>query len=353
MVTNTNKQSKNKIYFSSNEYLTRKLRQYLIKKFTVSKVCTFTKTNTPDFGHYSNATKLGWGFHNAHTYKIWLHSIYKNQSYYSPAMVVNYDYIVDNKDKIKDFLSNERAVIKSNKGYGGKNMYLVKTIDDCINILENSNNRFLLQKEIKPSLFNNRKFDLRKFYFVVRCDNKYYIFTTKLGWWKLAVKEYKKDGLDADNFITNISLNEIFEEAKVNKYVYSYNGFLEVYEKDKEKRAELDKSIQTFLGTSAIPLAKQIKKSNEEYYKEKKYKPYGQIMLFGPDIMLDENRKIYLIEANSSPGFLYDASNFLPEQHKLMDEVFNYIMIPILQRKHINLNTIKKNCKHIFFDRVI
>ena len=68
-------------------------------------------------------------------------------------------------------------------------------------------------------------------------------------------------------------------------------------------------------------------------------------MIFGPDIMLNENLKPMLIETNCSPGILIKGEVIFAKQKLMIEELIDNILIPILQNKSFknsSLLTIKE-----------
>ena len=60
------------ISFINSEYFPKPLMFYIVKNRIVAenKGKIIKSHNNPDFGNYRNATNLGWGFPNSHTYKV-------------------------------------------------------------------------------------------------------------------------------------------------------------------------------------------------------------------------------------------------------------------------------------------
>jgi len=69
-----------KIHFKNSEYIPKPLLGFIIRKLIEKGVGE--KSNQADFGNYHNAKILGWGFQDTHTYKVYLHHIFKNQNFY-------------------------------------------------------------------------------------------------------------------------------------------------------------------------------------------------------------------------------------------------------------------------------
>ena len=67
------------INFRNTEYLPAKLLYFMVYEYLEKRgLGKVEKGKSGDFGNYENAQLLGWGFKDAHTYKKYLHMIFRN-----------------------------------------------------------------------------------------------------------------------------------------------------------------------------------------------------------------------------------------------------------------------------------
>ena len=300
----------NSIFFKSNEYIPINLKNFILKEMFKNK---FNHNTLPDFGNYFNSKILGWGFPNSHTYKIWLHKIFKNKDYYPNSIIINKNFVLNNKKLIIKFINNQRKILKPNKGHSGKNIFIIDNYDKLIDKLDD--NFWILQEEIIPQLFNKRKFDIRIFHFILRYENNWYNILSNNGFVKVSNSPYNNSNNDTKGFITNISFNENKNNIKIK---YKFFEFV----KNENIQNNIFNLIQKYSKDFILQLIKQNKKFNHLK---------AQIMMLGPDIILNENNDPILIETNCNPAILLKNDLMYNEQKLMIKELIHNIIIPILQ----------------------
>ena len=316
------------IHFINSEYIPKPLLGFIIRYLIENKIGK--KSNYADFGNYGNARVLGWGFKDTHTYKVFLHHIFKNQDFYPKSMIIKKDWVLRNKDFVQNFIGSDRFVVKINKGHSGKGIFIVDNLNE---IIEKINNDFwVLQKVIKPVLNEGKKFDIRIFHFILRYENKYYNILSKVGYIKRSSYIFNEKSKSPNGFLTNITFNN-----KKEKNMFEFFDFMNSFEKDNKKREKIIDDVYDLIRKYTILFCKKIKLIKNH--------PKSQIMILGPDIMLDENLKPRLIETNCSPGILIKGEIINPKQKQMIIELLDNIIIPILQNKSFkngNLLTIEE-----------
>ena len=319
------------IHFKNSEYIPKPLLGFIIRYLIEKGIGE--KSNSADFGNYGNAKILGWGFKDTHTYKVFLHHIFKNQDFYPSSMVIKKDWVLKNQEIVKKFMDSEKCVVKINKGHSGKGIHIIENVEEIINKLNNE--YWVLQKVIKPALFEGKKFDLRIFHFILRHEDNYYNILSKVGFIKKSVHLFDEKSKSPYGFLTNISFNN----GKKEKHMYEFFDFMNSFEKDNKKREKIINDIYSLISNYSKLFCQKIKSIKTEH------KPKSQIMILGPDIMLNEDLKPMLIETNCSPGILIKGEIIYPKQKQMIIELLDNVIIPILQNKKFqnsNLLTIEK-----------
>jgi len=317
------------INFISNKFIPNKLYNYLLE--ILKNIGQKENTNNPDFGHYTNAKLLGFGFHNSYTNKLYLHHIFKGQQFYPKTMVIKKTWVSKNQKLVSDFMNNQTLVVKPNKGFQGRKVQLTNSISDLISKIDDKE-FWVLQKIIKPKLFNNRKFDLRVFHIIFKYKNNYYNILTKVGFAKVSVYDYQSN--NQQGFVTNISFNNKIKTDM--KFMYEFFDFMTQLEKDDKQRKKLIKGVYKLIREYSKLLVKKIQQDNKF-----KNQPLSQMIIYGPDIIFDKNDNAQLIETNSYPGLLIDGEVITPIQKVLFKDLMKKVFIPILQNKEIKPEVIQ------------
>jgi hypothetical protein len=315
--------------FKSREYLPNNIHNFFVNELSGK----YSKNlSAPDFGHYKTAKKLGWGFPSSHTYKKYLNNLFKNENFYPQSMVINKNFVMKNKKSIDDFMKNGRYIIKHDKGYGGKNIFIVKNTQEIMNKINNQD--WVLQKIIEPVLFNGYKFDFRIYHFILRYKNDYYNIFSKVGFCKSSVHSYNPNSDKPHGFITNV----LYNNGTNKKHMHEVFDFIRNFEKEKSKQEEMKNKIYDIIRRYSKILVRTKRQNNKGYDNLK-----AQIMIYGPDILFDQNKKPYLLETNCSPGFLLRGEIIYNKQKALLKELINNILVPILEDKELKLDNYKGN----------
>jgi len=306
----------NSIFFQSNEYIPNNLKNFITNELLLRN---FKTNQKPEFGNYLNAKILGWGFPNSHTFKIWLHNIFKNKKYYPKSIIINKNFSINNQTILSNFINNQRKILKPNKGHSGKNIHIIHNPQECINNI-NNNDHWILQEEIKPLLFNGRKFDIRIFHFILRYKNNYYNIISNNGFAKVSYTNFNNN--NSSGFITNISFNE---NKNNNQIKYEYTDFLKKLNKSYSNSIDMEYDIINLIRNYSKDFAKKLHQQNQKYYHLK-----AQIMILGPDIIINENKEPILIETNCNPAILLKDDLLYKKQKLMILELIDNILIPIL-----------------------
>lgn len=313
--------------FKSNEYLPDR-----IKKFFTNK--GIKNLDNPDFGNYRNAKILGWGFQNSHTYKKYLHLLFKDSHFYPKSILINKNWVSQNKSKTNEFINNEKCIVKYDKGKSGKDIFIVKNANEIINKI---NNEFwILQKIIEPVLFNENKFDLRIYHFILRYGNSYYNILSKVGYVKTSIHKYDKDSSSPYGFLTN----RTFNNSKRKQHMFDFFDFINNFEKNEQKRKNTILKIYNIIREYSAILVKNYKPNNLT----------AQMMIYGPDIILDKNLNPYLLETNCSPGIFIQSKTIANKQKLMLEELMENIITPILQK---NINLEEYVGKLLFIEKIV
>lgn len=194
--------------------------------------------------------------------------------------------------KLNEIVENEKYFIKPKKGSCGEGIKVmlgneIKNIDS---------NKFLIQKYIKPDLINERKYDVRIYYFVIKYDGFLNTWYSRNGKIRLCAKKYMDGGE-----ITNSSLlDRKTDLTKLQGHLYN------LLENDRNNIFEL------------------MKKINDEFRKQILTTKKDFINMYGLDLIQDENKKWYIIEANGNPNWQNDSDNL--EIKKIKTEIFDEIL---------------------------
>lgn len=307
------------INFKNSEYIPKPLLGFIIRYLIENGVGK--RSQESDFGNYTNARILGWGFKDTHTYKVYLHQIFKGQDFYPTSMVIKKDWVKKNQDFVKKFIGQDKHVVKINKGQSGKGIFIVNNVQEIIQKINNE--LWVLQKVIKPVLFEGKKFDLRIFHFILRYEDKYYNILSKVGFIKKSVHHFDEKSNSPYGFLTNV----MFNNNKKEKNMYEFFDFMNNFEKNKEKRQKVINDIYDLIRKYSVLLSQKINSVKTNH------RPKAQIMIFGPDIMLDKDLKPMLIETNCSPGILIKGEIIYQKQKLMIEELLQNVIIPILTNK--------------------
>ena len=189
--------------------------------------------------------------------------------------------------------------------------YGIKIIDNYENLNKNVYKTFLISKYIiNPMLINNKKFDMRA-YILVTGMNPLKIYFYKDGYLKISVKNFTLDFKYINDNCVHITTSDINSncfggrEYKYDTNIYDENSnfwsflYFERYCKNN--------------GINYINIIEQMKdifiktfiSLNSEFIqlmKDKKLKDRNLFQIYGLDLMIDDNYKVYLLEVNRYPS---------------------------------------------------
>lgn len=182
----------------------------------------------------------------------------------------------------------------SQLSYGGQGVQLL-TLDEIKNTTKWIGNmkRAVIQEYIKnPLLYKGYKFDLRIYVLVLPAMNSERDIQTFLYWGGYArctSREYKPDSQDPQVVVTNFGIQKPFlgnekTTDDINKDIFELDCF----------------DHDSVLSDICEKLTTLFKKANVN--------PQGyaaSFQVFGVDVILDENKKPFILEINSTPAFHY------------------------------------------------
>ena len=239
------------------------------------------------------------------------------------------------ENKFKDYIQKENDLwlCKPMGGSLGEGIYFLKNYEDFLNCSQ------LITKYIhNPHLYKNRKYHIRLYNFVSSID-PLIIYIYKEGQVMRASHDYKyslKDISDRQVFLTNAHIN------------YGKEGYNEDISLEELKIQIIKEGGDwDFIWDQIkdICIKTIITVYDEEYNKLKTFTNYNakSFIFFGLDILIDENYKVWFLEANDTPHMeLYDKVN---EKNKIgiSTDIFN--ILGIIPFDHSNNNPLEqKTC---------
>jgi len=210
--------------------------------------------------------------------------------------------------------------VKPDKGQSGKGISIVNNVENVLKMTDD--NFWVLQKVIEPKLYNNRKFDLRIFHFILRIKNNYYNILSKVGVAKTCVKNYTES---IDGFLTNIVHNNKLDKNE--EHLFDFFDFMGRLEGDEEKRKGMILKVYNVIRAYSLLMSRKLESDN---------KSYAQIMMYGPDLIMDERDNVYLLETNCSAGILIKGEVSYNKQRKMIDELMG-ILVPLMEGREVDL----------------
>ena len=336
VITNTFSTSYNVKYFAANYngILTNNT-----KGWNYNYLWKNVKLDPYDKGIYQSKNKYQFfgRFPIENTFKDGINKFYNKLKEKYPD---DYNYIPETylypgqKDEIKKKFKNYH--------YDPKDVWLFKPARDSfargIHIIDNyseieksrSKNYLISRYIMNPMLIRNKKFDMRA-YIIVTGMNPLKIYFYKDGYVKIPVKDYTldykyiKDGCihitTSDTNLVCFSGNEykydtniydepsnfwsyVFFERYCNRYGINYTDIMEQMK---------DIFIKTFISLNSDFINSM---------KEKEYQDRNIFQLYGLDLMIDDNYKVYLLELNRNPS--------MRGGHAVCDYIYENIIPDIL-----------------------
>lgn len=222
-----------------------------------------------------------------------------------------HDYVkeyTNNKDMFAKILSDEihprlyekneildevKYFVKPKKGSCGDDISVMKGREIKNNL---DDKKFLIQRYIKPDLINERKYDVRIYYFVIKYNNFFNTWYSRNGKIRLCSQLYKKGGE-----ITNSSLLD-----------------------RKTDLSKLQGHLYNLLENDRNNIFKLMTKVNEQFRKILMSTKIDFVNMYGLDLIQDENQNWYIIEANGNPNWQNDSDT--NEIRKIKTDIFDEIL---------------------------
>ena len=196
---------------------------------------------------------------------------------------------------------------------------------------------FLITKYIEnPHLIYGKKYDFR-IYILITSANPLSIYIYKQGLVRISSEKYSLDINKLNSkyiHLTNTAVNKGSKEYIFNDSINSELGnkwSLKAYQKYCEKMGidfdSIFSSIKDIAIKTILSIYERLTKGDEVYYEHKNFYHRNYHNLFGFDLILDDDFKVYLLEVNDGPSLsLYDNMD-RDIKTKLMADTFNLIGI--------------------------
>lgn len=243
-------------------------------------------------------------------------------------------HLTNNKIKSVDLIPKELTPkiylnIKDLKEHSNETKYFIKPIvgsrGENIKILTKKQiikdkldlNKILIQDYITPSLINNKKYDIRMYYFVSKKDNNLSTFIGLNGKIRLCSKDYNKGGEITNSSLLNNKTNSI---------------------------EELQGSLLNLLPNEQENIFKAIQEFNQHFIKNLETVSNNFVNLYGIDLIKDSNDKIWILEINGNPNWQVKQDSDVLRQIKT--NLFNEIL-KILSNQYYSTNYYLENWKQL------
>lgn len=234
------------------------------------------------------------------------------------VLKVHSKYYLGPKQDIKKNL----WIIKPSNSTRGQNIKVFREINQISSNFNKiiSQQQWIIQKYIEnPLLIHNKKFDVR-FYVLVTCLEPFTIWYYDDYYIRLSPVRYNDENIsDLGIHLTNFSISkkievckeEIFPERMINK-----TTFLEYVESQfgKEKRLKVEKNILKTVKSTFSIFPELISPRDRSF----------EIM--GLDLMIDQEFKVWVLEANISPSMECGTSITKEIIPKLTDDLLKIII---------------------------
>ena len=122
--------------------------------------------------------------------------------------------------------------------------------------------------------------------------------------------------------------------------MFDFFDFMNNFEKNEQKRKDTILKIYNVIREYSALIVKNYKPNNLP----------AQMMIYGPDIILDKNFNPYLLETNCSPGILIPGEIIYNKQKLMLEELMENIITPILQK---NINLEEYVGKLLFIEKIV
>ena len=307
-----------------------KIKKYLVRKFSQfnrSKKRKYFFAKDPecpyfDIGIFSKARAIGYAFANCVCRKKMVHWLFDKKYFYPNSILVNRtDIKIKNiQKKVKKFMNNKNAVLKKSLSTEGRDVHLVRSIQDIIDNIGDT--VYVLQKEVEPALYKGKKFDFRIYLVYIKEGNEYKVYTVPNGFARICPKLFVKN--DPTCFLTNV--NQMSEDTIKEQHVIFYRDFLKLYGNQENLDSyEIEEEIYSIVHKIAVKHLNFIKSQNIKFFEKKGIQPKCQFWVLGLDIILNNNNKPFLLELNGEPGLPRETKE---HNYKMLFRIWKNVILP-------------------------
>jgi hypothetical protein len=316
--------------YNLKEIQNHDIKKYLQSKFNFEK---WEETIVTDaiVSHFSNFNKISYGFPLPKNFFIIIKKILKKylQEYELPYLILDKKNEKEILYRNIDFFTDSIYHLRNSEGKKEIYNYNLSNIESLRKIIitklkdQNDDSEYILEKMNKNLLlFQGNSFELRTYILVVKIEKKIYTFLYPL----LTVHF----GIENINILDFFNFLEI-ENNNLSKIESFHPIMNEIY--------DLIQKTASIIG-NFIKLTNYIYKiENSERYK-KSNKSQFQYNLFAIDIILDENKKPYLIDIIENPGYSKSKEDLkiIKEKNKIFDDIIDNFIIPFAKSSNISFD---------------
>ena len=227
-------------------------------------------------------------------------------------------------------------------GTGGKNIIITKTPCDIFDNKDLVTNIYVIEKEIDPLLYKNRKFDFRIHVVLVFKNNKLSAYIENNFLCRICTEDYESDKNIYSQKLTNVSFRQNLGISVPDV------SFIDL--SDNFNKNEIFNKIKMIVKDMTINI---INKQIDEKYKSKYLTEYS---IIGMDIILDKYGKPYILEINKNPtisdggdlglnittGTKYSKNNHKTIDCMLVEDILEIIKESFIEDYPIKLSLLEK-----------
>ncbi|KAL4426888.1 hypothetical protein ABPG74_008812 [Tetrahymena malaccensis] len=217
--------------------------------------------------------------------------------------------------------SNNIWILKPDNMSQGKGIEIFQSLKAILSFLhyKPAFSKWVIQKYIeRPLLYNGRKFDLRVW---VLLTNKGELFVYKNGYLRTSSSKYSMQTFNEAVHLTNWSLQKglpSYEKHEQGNRLPLKEGLQYIFDTQFSKyEVDYEKHIYPRMKDLIIDL---VRSCEQEMFKSKKLSNCFE--LYGFDFIIDEDLRVWLIEANKNPGFGLPTE----KARKLIDEMVDELL---------------------------
>ncbi|KAL4466557.1 hypothetical protein ABPG72_010608 [Tetrahymena utriculariae] len=217
--------------------------------------------------------------------------------------------------------SNNIWILKPDNMSQGKGIEIFQSLKAILSFLhyKPAFSKWVIQKYIeRPLLYNGRKFDLRVW---VLLTNKGELFVYKNGYLRTSSSKYSMQTFNEAVHLTNWSLQKglpSYEKHEQGNRLPLKEGLQYIFDTQYSKyQVDYEKHIYPRMKDLIIDL---VRSCEQEMFKSKKLSNCFE--LYGFDFIIDEDLRVWLIEANKNPGFGLPTE----KARKLIDEMVDELL---------------------------